>query len=142
MLNYDRKYNSIHDEFERMFPLIAQRVISWWPGGRGKIVLAINDGSRIIYDGVRHSMWNARDTRGNDEDEWRRYFAFKLEDVMLLNNVSSKELSERVGISTQMISRYLNRKSTPSPFIVQKIARALNTTSAELIEFPDVEWHA
>lgn len=139
MLEVNLKWGMVYRNFKLDFPLIENRAVDWWPIGRQEIAIVLNDGCKMVYDDSKSTIRSVGNTLGDDEEEWRRYFARKLDELMRINLVSSKDLAEYVGVSVQMVSRYLNMKSTPSPFVIQKIARMLNTTVTELTEFPDVD---
>lgn len=55
--------------------------------------------------------------------------------LMKKNNISSKDLAEKVGVSPTHISYILNNKRHPSIELVQKIAHALGRTENELLDF-------
>jgi transcriptional regulator with XRE-family HTH domain len=69
------------------------------------------------------------------EDQCRTEFGKRLIRRMYDKRMSQKELSSETGISEQMLSRYINGKSTPSFYIVDKIAKVLNCSTDEFRYF-------
>ena len=67
-------------------------------------------------------------------------FAKKLKNLRELSNMSQKELSEKLGISTVMISQYENGKKMPARTTLNKIAELFGVTTSDLLgEDPDDE---
>jgi transcriptional regulator with XRE-family HTH domain len=68
------------------------------------------------------------------DDGFRSIFATNLSEIMRIKGFGQAELAERTGLSSAMISKYLNQKATPSMTNLLKIARALNCHPDELYE--------
>ena len=67
-------------------------------------------------------------------------FAKKLRNLRELSNMSQKELSVKIGVSTVMISQYENGKKFPARATLGKIAEVFGVTTAELLgEDPEDE---
>ena len=60
-------------------------------------------------------------------------FAKKLKTLRELADMSQKELSERIGISTVMISQYENGKKMPARTTLNKIAEVFGVTTSDLL---------
>jgi transcriptional regulator with XRE-family HTH domain len=60
------------------------------------------------------------------EDECRSEFGYRLVHIMIRKGISQVDLAERIGVSNVMINRYINGSNTPSFYVVDKIAKALN----------------
>jgi len=54
--------------------------------------------------------------------------------LMTINRITSKELSEKVGVTPTHISYILNNKRDPSIELLTKIAHALGVTVEEIFE--------
>ncbi|MBR4934486.1 MAG: helix-turn-helix transcriptional regulator [Anaerotignum sp.] len=60
-------------------------------------------------------------------------FAKKLRNLRELSNMSQKELSDKIGVSTVMISQYENGKKMPARPTLNKIADVFGVTTSELL---------
>ena len=58
----------------------------------------------------------------------------RLDRVMADRKMSLNELSEKVGVSNVMMSRYIQGKSVPSAIVANRIARALGCRLNELFD--------
>ena len=68
-----------------------------------------------------------------NEDEWRRKFSFKLYRTMMAKLKSQEDLAYESGLSQSVISKYINGKSTPSVYKLQKISDALGCSVSDLL---------
>lgn len=60
------------------------------------------------------------------KEEWAKYFRHNLKSTIRESGLSIKELSDRSGLSTSSISRYLNGQSIPSFNAIINLSIALN----------------
>ena len=60
-------------------------------------------------------------------------FSRRLTELLDKNNLSQKELAERVGITEASMSRYMNSDRIPKSSILANMATALHTTSDYLL---------
>ena len=139
-MGYLVNWDYMFDGFKRDFPITAEGAVDWWPSGRKEITILLKDNSKVVYNYVGGTMrtlrWNG-DTL--NEEEWRKNFSARLKDIMRDRGISSQELSERTGISKQMLSRYMNAHTTPTSFTVCRLARVLECSENELTDICDVE---
>lgn len=74
-------------------------------------------------------------------------FTERLSSLLEKNNMSQKELAERIGVTTATLCRYVSGDRLPKSDTIANIATALNTTSDYLIgregddefDFPKIE---
>lgn len=139
-MGYLRTWDTMFEEFKMMFPVTAEKAVSWWPGGRREIIILLNDQSKIAYDDISRSIRNLK-WNGNtwDEGQWRMNFSNRLRNKMYEKGISHQDLAEQAGISKQMLSRYANGHSTPTSYTVGRIARVLECSEHELTDICDVE---
>ena len=131
-------WDNVYAKFEEDFPGLAQEATSWWPSGRCEITVALEDESRVVYNELERSFRHIpNNTR--TEDRWRIEFSYKLKYLMGQRGITSQELAERVGVSTRMISKYLNHKSTPSYYVIEQIAIVLRCSVTELTQPLELE---
>lgn len=137
----DEQWNNIVDEFARLHPLIAEKVIDWYPSGQLELTVRTDEGDKYAYDFIEKkirflgNIYAEQDEMSSiDELEWRRKFASVLDAKMRRVCISQSALSELTGISMVSISKYINGKATPSTYNLSKIARALHCSTHELTE--------
>lgn len=127
--------DEVFDKFNRYYPVIADRVIDWYRSGRNSIVVVMDDESRMEYHYILNTVRNLVDLTEDDfdsEDNYQRDFSYNLMCKMADAGVNRGLLAEKTGISQVSISKYLNRKTLPSIYNCEKIARALNCSVSEL----------
>lgn len=74
-----------------------------------------------------------------DEKQWRRRFAKELVDRMVEKGMTQADLSRATGLSQVTIHRYAYCDRTANAYDILKIAKALDCTVSELIEFDEID---
>ena len=128
-------YNFIYEEFQLMFPRIADHAVSWDPINDIEISIMLDDGEEMRYDHLskcaRRVIYHEEDDI--DEKVWRREFARNIDRRMRQLGINQMILSERSGISQITISKYMNCSATPSTYNTRRLARALECDYNDLI---------
>lgn len=128
-------YNFIYEEFQLMFPSIADHAVSWEPINEIEIRIYLDDGMEMCYDHLskcaRRVIYHEEDDI--DEKVWRREFARNIDRRMRQLGINQMILSERSGISQITISKYMNCSATPSTYNTRRLARALECDYNDLI---------
>ena len=118
------------DDFNKWLPSIARHAISYHEGYRAELIIELDDGDWISYDGFNRTVRNLPfDSNDMSEIEFRREFGIRLSDIMWHKGVSETRLAELTGISQVSISNYITGKTTPSFYIVDKIAKVLGCST-------------
>lgn len=136
-MNYEE---SLH-EFRRWYPSLYSQMATYKPTGRLTLAIFLNDSSIIEYDVVNHTIrdiTHLKDIHTSsdiDESMWRKEFGYKLRQSMMLQGMSKDELASCVGISTQMLNRYISGNSTPSGYVLVRLSNALQCDMHELTNF-------
>lgn len=130
-------YNDIVDDFVTHFPLVANDAVTWHPSGRREITIKLKNGARIVFNDISKTIRRlpGPDAPEMSEDSWKTGFGRKLGHILASSNMSQTALAIETGISQVMISRYISGNSQPSAYTVTKIARALNCSIDELMDF-------
>ena len=132
MLSIPAYYTEYVREFERYFPVTAEKAVSWYPNGANTIIINLSDGSKVYYNGELRSI---RTVRINDDIEYaKNCFATRVRQYLVARGGSMNWLCEETGISANMMSRYLNGKSDPTMPKLIAIARALHCTVGDLLD--------
>ena len=124
----------IFDRFEMYYPSIAEQALSWEQKSNYVIFVTLSDGSIVEYNDLMNSFRTVVPYDGSEES-WKREFAHRLVELMVDKGFDQSYLSEASGVSQQSISNYIHRKTMPTGFIIDKLARALGCDVSELTEF-------
>lgn len=133
------RYDEIFKELRLYHPYIVDDIVDVRPRGDNGIRLTLIDENKYDYDCITKGLRRVVDfseTRGNCiTDEWcRDSFACHLIDQMNLKGHTQDTLAERSGLGKGSISKYINKKATPSMTALRKIANALDCSIAELLD--------
>lgn len=129
------KDHAVFDEFVKMCPWAAKKVVRWHPSDNFEIVVELDDGSVIQYDQVVKTFrcaasleeLEAMRTPANEE-EWKEEFSRRLYRKMRSKGFSQDDLSWDADISPASITKYVNGSAIPSAYNMVKIAKALHLT--------------
>ena len=132
------EFERLKKHFIKEFPKTAEHADTYEYSGLEELTITLKGGSKVLYDDVCKSCRVLPEDCDNmTEQETRDEFRKRLHSMMKYFNVTSKELSERTGISTQMLSNYLTGKSCPNWYAVDRIAKALDVSTED---FRYIEW--
>lgn len=127
------------DEFMRYRPDIAGDICECRPKNLNAIRITLRNGRQFDYNGQTKTHREVREyytAKPDDvtDESCREIFASNLAELMRMKGFGQPELSERTGLSTASISKYLRKKATPTITNLEKIAHALNCSRDELLE--------
>lgn len=135
------RYNRIIDEYSKWYPEMYSHTVEVRPSGRYSILVILDDGSRMEYCSQGNTVRNVTQfyTRESDEElneeTWRKEFGRKLQRAISDKGLTQERLSDITGISRQMLTRYVRGKSTPSGYILSRLAEVLECDVRELTKF-------
>lgn len=120
------------ENFKLYCPWAVDKVVDYQVSGYGELTVKLSDGRVLLFDdenrGVRKLPANSNKLSMN---ECNREFGVRLRRILQHRYMSQLELSEKTGIAPMTISRYINGKSMPSFYAVDRIAKALNCSTDE-----------
>ena len=131
-------HEHVFENFKLYFPSIAEKTVHWYPSGRHEITARLNDRSKVYFNDLTKGIRRVPeydDSEKMSEEEWRDRFGRKLMDVIYDRGISQHDLAEAIGVSTIMISKYVNGKTSPSSYTLSKLAKVLECTVSELTDF-------
>lgn len=134
------QYESILRSYESWFPSLHRRTVECRPSGRYSLLVTLNDGTRMEYNSFDNTIRNvtsyySKDPIDIDEDMWRKEFGRKLRRAITEKGINQERLSETMGISRQMLSRYIRGTSTPSGYVLTRLSEVLDCDVRELTKF-------
>ena len=123
--------SSIYENFKKYFPLIEPEVDSYRINGDfDMMIVELKDGGLLIYDDNTNTIRNApSDDKTMTENECRREFGMRLRRIMISKGVTQEQLSQVTNIQQSQLSNYINGKTSPSFYNVDKIAKALGCST-------------
>lgn len=132
------RYERMVEQFIRECPMWANDVVEYVPKHLNAIRVTLRNGEKIDYNAQSGSFRFVKNSELYDEtmsdDTCREIFAANLAEMMRMRGIGQAYLADRAGLSSAMISKYLNCKATPSVTNLKNIARVLNCHVDELIE--------
>ena len=131
-MNKTRDIN-VFNEFAKMCPWAADKVVRWNSSDVGEIVAELDDGSVIQYDQVVKTFRCASSLEALDamrtptnEEEWKQEFSRRLYRKMRSKGYTQDDLSWDADISPASITKYVNGVAVPSTYNMVKIAKVLH----------------
>lgn len=102
-----------------------------------ELTVELKDGQIVRYDSPTNSTRTVNphydELIVEDEEYFRLSFSRNLRRLIRDKDLSREKLAERSNVSYYGICNYLNAKTTPTFFVVNKLARALDCEPSELI---------
>ena len=121
------RYEDPYENAELYFPETMKKVVDSREISYHDIMFRLNDGDTILYNNLDKSIRTLpKNDRELSEDECKKEFGLRLQQIMLRKGVTQLELSERTGIPQPMLSNYMIGKNSPSFYKVDMIAKALD----------------
>lgn len=98
------------------------------------IFIQFKNGKKYIYDTFYNSsrLYNYT-SETITEEEWRREFKIRLNNILVRSNTSQEELAKYLGTNQQTVSRYCTGKMMPNIYTINKIAMFFGIDYKELL---------
>lgn len=123
----DREYTRMFDNFIMSFPCIAAKAVECLGVTEFDITVRLDDGNVFLYDDIEGSIRKLPlGSSSLTKAECNIEFGERLMRMMNRKGVSQTELSKKTGLRQSQISNYINGINSPSFYVVDKIAKALN----------------
>ena len=136
-----KRYEQIIESYKKWHPALFERTVECRPSGKYSILASLDDGSKIEYYDIDNTI---RDVsrfydRNNDEDvveeTWRKEFGRKLHRLIVDKGYTQERLADALGVSRQMMTRYVRGMSTPSGYNLARLSEILDCDIRELTRF-------
>mgnify|MGYP002509153563 CR=1 FL=1 len=129
------------DDFKRWYPLFYERSVKRIPIGFHLLLVVLEDGTKLEFSSIDNTLRDVTrtyDLEFNDhmsDDEYRVALGDRLKALMKDRAIKQETLADMVGISRQIMSRYVNGRTTPNVHIARRMARVLDCDIREIIDF-------
>lgn len=98
-----------------------------------EVLVTLHNGDRYIYNDLDHGVRRMpRDPNNMTEDECLREFGWRLYNIMRIKGITQADLADMTGIPQSRISNYVNGRTSPGFYNVDKMAKALGCSVDEL----------
>ena len=125
--------SNAYRNFTIFYRRYVDRVVGYTAIDPYLLVIELDNGDKILYDDFYQRIRDIpKDPSVITEEEHRKEFGYRLHRMMDIKNITQAELADRTGIQQCQISKYINGKTTPSFYNVDKIAKALRCSVDEL----------
>ena len=128
----EKHYKYVYEGFKMNHHYEESEIEDWWPIGANSIIVQMRDGTKVEYPHILKTLRQVPEYNGSEE-EWRREFSRRLSFEMYERGFDQTYLAEKSGISQVSISNYIKRKTTPSAYAVDRMARALGCYMDDLL---------
>ena len=128
----EKHYKYVYEGFKMNNHYEESDIEDWWPIGANAIIVQMRDGTKLEYHHMLKTLRQVPEYNGSEE-EWRREFSRRLSFEMYERGFDQTYLAEKSGISQVSISNYIKRKTTPSAYAVDRMARALGCYMDDLL---------
>lgn len=125
-----RDCETVFENFKARFPYIADKSVSYKLTSNHDMSIKLVDGDIFLYDDIDGSIRRLpMDSDNLTEYECRKEFSDRLYKMMARRGITQSTLSEMTGLTQAQISKYINCKSTPNFYTVDRIAKALGCSA-------------
>lgn len=129
------------ESYKMWFPQFYEKTDECIPCGRYTLLIILNDGSKLEFNSMDNTIrevtryYEPNAVMNFEETDWRKEFGRRLRKAIASRGINQDRLSELIGISRPMLSRYVNGTSTPSSYILNRLATILDCDVRELSDF-------
>lgn len=131
MKEIDRYSYSVRN-ISLLYPHIVDQAVEFYAGIEAEVIIVLRNGDRYSFDEYEGVIRKLPEVNEMTEEQCLYEFSFRLRRLMYRRGITQEILSERTGISRTLISRYMNGKSCPSFYKVDKIAKAIGCSVEDL----------
>lgn len=119
--------------FKLQFPKVSERMTTYERYNETELIVCLDDNSIILYDDLSGTIRNLpKDSCNMSEEEFRLEFSSRLRKMIDIRGITQSKLAQRIGISNVMLSRYVCGTNTPTFYMADKIAKALDCSLDDL----------
>lgn len=121
------------ETFKSYYPKLASKIKKHREVLGHEVEIWLDDGRAFIFDKYESTLRSIPSySKYITEEECRIEFSYRLRKILKMKGISQRELSDLTGISYTVISYYMTGKHTPSLYVIDRIAKALNISADEL----------
>ena len=123
----------LYENYKLHFPSFEKDCVGWKQTDLFELEINNKDGSIDIYNDMDHTLGPKINT-GTDVG-WKKEFARRLRKKIAMRGITQVRLGELTGISQPLLSLYTQGKTLPSVQKASALAKTLNCSVNDLIDF-------
>lgn len=129
------EWKEIYDEFKELYPELWKKGTSYIPYEYMVIEIRIPSVGKYLYDYRDGELtclehWTDKKEvvshKKQQREDMYSEFCGRIEEYLYFNKMSHQQLSDKVGISRQSLSKYLNGSMIPKINTMKQIYEAIN----------------
>lgn len=121
------------ENLKTYFPFLANDIQGWVKNDEWGITVRTRQGETFFYDDYEHTIRRLPAYSSDiTEEESRMEFGYRLRRLMYKKGMTQTELADLAGIQRTQLNNYINGKTSPSFYIVDRIAKALGCSTDDL----------
>lgn len=125
--------NFIYDNFEAYHSGFASHAVEYFEKNEDELIIRLDDGRMMsYYDPERTIRFLHSDPYNMTELEFRKEFSRRLRRMMWKKGINQMTLAEEADISEVSLSHYMTGKTTPSFYVIDRIAKVLDCSTDDL----------
>lgn len=124
------------NNFTKKFLRLYLKAECWVEYTLFTVIVRLQNDEVYLYDDLENRLILIKlfdNTNELTESEWRSGFAYLLEKKIKLSGITKYKVAKSSGISNVQLSRYLNERATPSGYVIQRLATAINCDVADIL---------
>lgn len=127
-------FELILEQFRMYFPHLYEQGVDWWKSGPYHITVLLSDNTRVEFDSSDNTIrWVKKIDRTVDNDILRKEIGRNIRKFIVYRGMRQQEVSEKLGVTEAMLSRYINGTSMPSIDKLHNLASILNCHVDDLL---------
>ena len=130
----DSYHKYIFGRYVSDHPSSSTKIERWVKHTSNSVKLFYTDGTQAIYHGVLGTLRGVKPNNGSMAD-WKRDFRDALIERMSDCGYTQDSLAKAIGVSQQVVGKYLNKQAVPSGYVISKMAKVLRCATDDLIYF-------
>ena len=133
-MNDEKRLEILQNEFLRYHGYFEPHILSMESLSPYELKVELDDGSAIVFDSLYKTVVTMRRGEVVTDEEWRQEFGRRLNRALWKKGMVQETLADEVGISRQMLGKYMNGKAVPSARNISKLSRVLDCQTSDLID--------
>lgn len=126
-------FEIILEQFRTYFPDLYDKGTDWWKSGPYHITVVLNDGDRVEFDASENTIrWLREINRSLNNEDFRKEIGRNIRKFIVYRGMRQQDVSEQIGVTDAMLSRYINGTSMPGLDKLYKLANVLNCNITDL----------
>lgn len=133
----NKQHHEIFDEYLRQCPWAETMVVSWEAKEDMSILVELNDGTWMTYDGIYKILRSSSDkNRLSDSptnyEEWQIASGRRLDRWLILHNISRRTVEKVLNVPQPTLARYLNGDRPLPAYVIYAIGKEFDMSTKDL----------